>query len=170
MTQLKSIPEINLNPKINPQAKVWIYQASRPFTDSELTILDARCSEFIEKWQAHGTDLQAFYQLFFKRFICLFVDESNYGASGCSIDSSVHFIQSLEKEFGLSLMNRTDIAYLDDDGSIEVKNMHELKPEIQSGKVDGTTLVFNNLVRTKAEMEEGWLVPMKQSWHKRMLG
>jgi len=35
--------------------------------------------------------------------------------------------------------------------------------------MDKDTLVFNNLVTTKGEMEKGWLVPISQSWQARLL-
>lgn len=169
MIQTTPIPEIQLNPEINPKAKVWIYQASRFFTDQEMVKLEEVCTDFMQKWHTHGTDLEASYQVFFNRFICLFVDEDTLGASGCSIDSSVHFIQSLERSFDISLMNRTDVAYLDSDGSIQFKNINELKTAFKNGELTANTLVFNNLVGTKSEMETNWIVPASQSWHKRML-
>lgn len=162
-------PEIQLNPEIQPQAKVWIYQASRFFTDQEIVKLEEECDDFIQKWHTHGTDLHAFYQIFFNRFVCLFVDEDTLGASGCSIDSSIHFIQSLERSFDISLMNRTDVAYLDSEGSIQFKNLNELKTAFKNGELTADTIVFNNLVGTKAKMESEWIVPASQSWHKRML-
>ncbi len=160
---------IEINKEINSKARVWIYQASRFFTDQEMEKLEDNCADFIQKWQAHGTDLQASYQVFFNRFVCLFVDEDSFGASGCSIDSSVHFIQSLERNFDISLMDRTQMAYLDSDGTIQLKNLHELANAFKNGDLTADTLVFNNLVATKGEMETHWIVPASQSWHKRML-
>lgn len=168
MTYTAQIPEVNVNPEIDPRAKVWIYQSPHLFTDIEKPLLEAKLENFVGKWHAHGTDLRSYYQVFFNRFICLFVDETASGASGCSIDSSVHFIQELEKTFDRPLMNRTDVAFINSEGKIEVKKQSDLKIEIAAGKVSKETLVFNNLVATKGEMESKWLVPMGQSWHKRM--
>lgn len=160
---------IEINKEIKPSSRVWIYQASRFFTDKEMDKLEEICADFMQKWHTHGTDLKAFYHVFFNRFVCLFVDEDTLGASGCSIDSSVHFIQSLERTFDISLMNRTDVAYLDSEGNIQIKNLPELKSAFKSGELTADTLVFNNLVGTKDEMETNWIVPASQSWHKRML-
>ena len=160
--------EINIKERISPNAKVWIYQSSALFTAADVEKLTSITSEFVKDWAAHGSNLIADYQLFFNRFICLFVDESAQGASGCSIDSSVHFIQNLEKQFGISLMNRTDVAYVDAKGDIKLIDLHELKDATTKGEISDKTFVFNNLVRTKEEMEKLWLSPISESWHKRM--
>ena len=168
MLGTKSI-EIKVNERISPKAKVWIYQATRRFTESEAVKLNEQVAAFVEIWAAHGNDLVADHQIFFNRFICLFVDESGYSASGCSIDSSVHFIKSLEKEHNISLLSRTDVAYVGKDGEIKSIDMHTLNDAFNEGEITGETLVFNNLIRTKGEMETDWLVPVANSWHNRML-
>lgn len=161
--------ELNINPDINPAAKVWIYQASRQFTPGEMDVLTQKLDAFVANWHAHGTSLKSYYQIFYNRFICLFVDESGYGASGCSIDSSVHFIKALEKEFDVDLMNRMETAYLNARGEVETIRVSEIKSAVGSGHLDGSTPVFNNLVATKGEMQRNWLVPMRESWQQRFL-
>lgn len=161
--------EIKIKERISPNAKVWIYQASKQFTESESAKIDAACNTFVEDWSAHGNNLIADYQLFFNRFICLFVDETGFTASGCSIDSSVHFIKSLEKEYNISLLNRTDVAYLSQNGEVKLIDMHGLKEAFDSGEISSETLVFNNLIRTREEMDKNWLIPISDSWQNRLL-
>jgi|SRR5690554_2028156 len=168
MIHTKSI-EIEVKQRISPKAKVWIYQSTRPFTESETAKLNEQVAGFVEEWAAHGNNLVADHQIFFNRFICLFVDESGYSASGCSIDSSVHFIKSLEKEHNISLLSRTDVAYVGKDGEIKSIDMHMLNEVFKTGEINGETLVFNNLIRTKGEMETEWLIPLANSWQNRML-
>src|SRR5690606_39640602 len=102
MLNIKTL-EVKIKERISPNAKVWIYQSTKPFTESEASMIDEACTNFVEQWAAHGNNLIADYQMFFNQFICLFVDESGFTASGCSIDSSVHFIKSLEKDYNISL-------------------------------------------------------------------
>lgn len=161
--------EINIKERISPNAKVWIYQSSTPLSTVDAEKISSITSAFVKDWAAHGSNLIADYQLFFDRFICLFVDESAQGASGCSIDSSVHFIQNLEKQFGISLMNRTDVAYVDAEGDIKLIDLYQLKDAATKGELSDKTFVFNNLVRTKDEMEKSWLTPIAESWHNRMI-
>jgi len=168
MLSIKHI-EIKIKERISPNAKVWIYQAARPFTQSEVDKLNDQIAAFVQEWAAHGNELVADYQIFFNRFICLFVDESGVTASGCSIDSSVHFIKSLKKEHDISLLSRTDVAYVGQDDEIKSVDLHTLNDAFSEGQITNETLVFNNLIRTKGEMETNWVIPIVDSWHKRML-
>ncbi|NEN24352.1 ABC transporter ATPase [Cryomorpha ignava] len=161
--------EIKIKERISPNAKVWIYQASKPFTESEAAKIDDTCTTFVEKWSAHGNNLIADCQLFFNQFICLFVDETGFSASGCSIDSSVHFIKSLEKEYSVSLLNRTDVAYISENGEVKIIDMHGLKDAFEAGEISNKTLVFNNLIRTREEMDNNWLIPISESWQSRLI-
>ena len=40
-------------------ARVWIYQASRPLTDTELTAVQPALQQFAEAWTSHGRTLRA---------------------------------------------------------------------------------------------------------------
>ena len=40
----------------------------------------------------------------------------------------------------------------------------QLKYAVENGFVNADTLYFNNLVATKQELLEKWLVPVKESW------
>jgi hypothetical protein len=51
---------------------------------------------FLETWP-HGTSLESSYQPKYNRFIIIAVNQDVQPATGCSIDSSVEFIQSLEQ-------------------------------------------------------------------------
>lgn len=83
------------------ESKIWIYQSNRKFSDDEFAAIDADLKIFIENWAAHGTSLEASYLLKYNRFIILAVNQEVQIATGCSIDSSVQFIQTLEKNMML---------------------------------------------------------------------
>ena len=74
-------------------ARIWIYPSNRPFTTDELLVINEKARAFLEQWTAHGADLQAGIDLPYDRFIVLGLNEAIQSASGCSIDSSVRFIQ-----------------------------------------------------------------------------
>ncbi|HBK83263.1 MAG TPA: ABC transporter ATPase, partial [Flavobacterium sp.] len=76
-----------------PHSKVWIYQANRKLTDAEVDEISNATQLFIEQWAAHGTSLEASYLIKYNRFIILAVNQDIQKATGCSIDSSVQFIQ-----------------------------------------------------------------------------
>ncbi len=73
------------------ESRVWIYQSDRKFTDEELAEIESGLQQFVEQWAAHGTGLQASFTTRYNRFIILAVNQEAQGATGCSIDASVHF-------------------------------------------------------------------------------
>ena len=67
--------------------------------------------EFITQWTVHGKSLAAGYEIPYRRFIILGLDQSQAAASGCSIDASVHFIQGLEKKYGVDLLDKMNVTF-----------------------------------------------------------
>ena len=47
---------------------------------------------------------------------------------------------------------------------IQLLPMNQLAYAIENGFIDGNTLYFNNLVQTKKDLAEEWIVPLKDSW------
>ncbi len=169
MTMIDLPLTVNFPSDLANGARVWIYQSTREFTDAETRAISEACDRFTTDWAAHGKNLTADYGIYFNRFICLFVDETNEGASGCSIDSSVHFIQEIERSLKVSLFGRTDVAYVTDSGEIETVHMNDVARAKELGHINGESIVFNNLVATLGEMKSGWMVPISNSWHARLL-
>ena len=112
--------------------------------------------------------MDAGYEIKYNRFIVLGLNQENASASGCSIDASVNFIQSLEKEFGINLMDKMNVTYYNGD-FIAHKSLIDFKKMAKAKSVSKNTVVFNNLVNTKIDYIENWEVPAKDSWHNRFL-
>ncbi len=149
-------------------ARLWIFQANRSFTEEEVAEINIRVSSFLEKWTAHGKELAAGFLIKYNRFLILGLDQTNGGASGCSIDAQVHFIQELEKIYEVDLLDRMNVSFKQGK-FIAYKDLKEFKKMVKQKAVSANTVVFNNLVNTKAEFEEHWEVPMLESWHSRFL-
>jgi hypothetical protein len=150
------------------ESRVWIYQANRSFSESELSQLDDQLKVFIEAWTTHGKDLKAGYKIVYKRFIVIALNQNLNSASGCSIDSSVHFIQELEKQYNVDLMDKMNVSYKQGE-FIAYKPLLDFKKMAQQKAVSKKTIVFNNLVTNIAEFKENWEVPASESWHKRFI-
>jgi hypothetical protein len=80
-----------------PHARLWIFAAERPLSGSEQKALLAVVDDFLQQWAAHGAPLAAARDLRYARFLFVAVDESNAGASGCSIDAMTRVLAALEK-------------------------------------------------------------------------
>ena len=150
------------------ESRVWIYQANRSFSESELEEIKAKLDIFIENWTAHGSDLQAGYLIKYKRFIVIGLNQNLNNATGCSIDASVHFIQQLEKEYNVDLMDKMNVSYKQGE-FIAHKSLTDFRKMAKDKAVSKNTIVFNNLVNTVAEFNENWEVPASESWHARFL-
>ena len=149
-------------------SKVWIYQASRSFTENELEEITSKLNTFIENWTAHGSDLQSGYEIKYKRFIILGLNQNLNAASDCSIDASVHFIQQLEKDYNVDLLDKMNVSYKQGE-FVAYKTLKDFRKMAKQKAVSKNTIVFNNLVTNIAEYKENWEVPAKDSWHNRFL-
>jgi len=147
-------------------SKVWIYQCNRRFTEEELVLVSKKTSEFLEQWAAHGTGLQAGFELKYQRFIVIAVNQEGQSATGCSIDASVRFIQELEQELDVELLDKMNVAFKQGD-FVNFKTLLDFKAMAKSGAIGKKTIVFNNLVTNVAEYNENWEVPAHESWHSR---
>jgi len=149
-------------------ARVWVYQANRSFSTDELIEITRKLDDFLSGWAAHGADLKAGYEIQYKRFIVLAVDGSHNDASGCSIDASVRFIQQLEKDYSVDLMDKMNVSFKSGE-FVAYKNLVDFRKMVKSRAVSEKTIVFNNLVNNIAEYKTNWEVPITESWHNRFL-
>ncbi len=150
------------------ETRVWIYQSSKPIDAEKVPALRSLVNQFAQSWVSHNRQLRAHGDVLYDRFILLAVDESQADASGCSIDKSVHFLKQLEAQLGVDLFDRMNFAWQDGD-AVKTAPSTEFSALYQSGEINSDTLVFDNLVKTKGELEENWLKPLNKSWHKRFV-
>lgn len=150
------------------ESRIWIYQANRSFSDQEISEIEDKLKTFIENWTAHGSDLQSGFTIKYKRFIIIALNQNLNKATGCSIDASVHFIQQLEKQYNVDLMDKMNVSYKQGD-YIAYKTLLDFKKMAKDKAVSKNTIVFNNMVTNIAEFNENWEVPASESWHSRFL-
>ncbi|MDF1696480.1 MAG: hypothetical protein P1U56_11630 [Saprospiraceae bacterium] len=153
---------------LDNSSKVWIYQANREFTYEELDIAREYIFHFLNDWTAHNNELTSYGNIFHKRFLALFVDESNAGVSGCGIDKSVKFVEFLGKKMNVDFFDRMTHAYMKDEEIFTISHQ-ELPIAYAQKHINDHTLFFDNLVKTKGEFLDSWIKPLKNSWHTRFL-
>jgi hypothetical protein len=151
---------------ISDTSRLWIYQANRPFTAEENETILSSTLAFMEKWAAHGQDLKASVTTKYNQFLIIATDESFNTASGCSIDSSVHFVQGLGNKFDIDFFDRMKLAFLVDN-EVKIVPLNELKEQIIGRHIGSESRFFNNTITTKGDLNEQWLVNAGNSWLKR---
>ncbi len=147
-------------------SKIWIYQSSRRFTPDEQTEISKKTTTFLENWSAHGTNLQAGFEIKYERFIVIAVNQEVQQATGCSVDASVRFIMELEQKYNLVLLDKMNVAFKQGE-FVNYKDLTEFRKMAKTGAVGKKTIVFNNLVTTISDYNENWEVPATDSWHSR---
>ena len=147
---------------IPDSSKVWIFQTDRIISDHEKEIISTIISNFISVWETHNRPVYSSFKLF-DYFLCIFVDESNYVTSGCSIDSLVKEVKSIGIKLELDFFNRQNIIYNDNgkEAIISIEKFKDLKRD--------NLKFYNNLVSTKLDFENKWLVYVEDSWLNRLL-
>ena len=144
-------------------SRVWIYQGDRSFTDSEIKEIEKTLMEFAAEWSSHGDRVKGFAGLFFGQFIVFMADETATGVSGCSTDSSVRLVKSIEQQFHVRLFERQKLAFLKED-KIVIIELNGLEQAIENDQINGDTLYFNNTILSKKEWLEKWIIQVKESW------
>jgi hypothetical protein len=154
---------------ISENSRIWIYQANRVLNPVEEQKIQQKLDDFTSQWQAHGHQLAAHGEIRHHQFIILSVDEQVAGATGCSIDKSVYLMKEIEQEFNLDLFDRFRIAYRDGENVINCSK-EEFEELLSRGELNSETIVFNNMVSNRRELNTSWEVAMKDSWHGQVFG
>ena len=149
----------------NDDSRVWIYQCNRSFTPGEESQIESLLKDLVTNWQSHGVPVKGYAKVFFDQFIVLMADEAATGVSGCSIDSSVRVIQEIEKRFNVDMFNWQSLAFIVND-EVRIIARPQFNDALENGLVNQQTLFFNNVVSTKKELEDKWMIPVSESWLK----
>ena len=148
---------------MSPESKIWIYFSEKAFDQSTASDIAIACQNFCSTWTAHDMLLTANYRLLYNHFIILIVDETKTKASGCSIDKSVAFIQTLEKAHGLDFFNRLAIPFLIKQ-QVVTHPFNALQTLYDNEEIQADTQTFNLQVSTLKAFEEDFIQTFDQHW------
>lgn len=151
---------------LNDNSRIWVYQSSREFSTEEVKVMEAKLKDFVNEWTRHGDDLKASFEIKYNHFIILAVDETFNEVSGCSIDASTHVFKQFENEFKVELLNKLNTAFKHGD-HVNVVSLADFQKYVKEDKIHADTLVFNNMVQNKGDLDTSWEVPANRSWHNR---
>ena len=128
--------------KMPDTSRIWIYQSNREFRSEEVNVITLNAKNFIENWTRHGDDLKGSFTIVYNRFVIIAVDENFANVSGCSIDASVRFIQQIQSELNVDLLNKLHIAFKTND-DVNSVSLNDFRSFIASDKITKDTIVFN---------------------------
>lgn len=144
-------------------SRVWVYQSSRPFIEKEVKEINEQLYQFYEQWHSHGTPVKGWAQVVFRQFVIVMADENATQVSGCSTDSSVRVLKSIERQYEVNMFDRMMLTFLVNDKA-EMLPINQVQYAIDKGYINEHTPLFNNIVGSKQELLENWLIPLKSSW------
>ncbi|QJW92038.1 hypothetical protein HNV11_22980 [Spirosoma taeanense] len=152
--------------KLPDNARVWVYQANRPLSGSDVSGIEQALQPALNQWAAHGQPLLASAKVIENRFVVVGVDEGFNLPSGCSIDASVRTLREIGQQIGVDFFDRS-AAVLSADGTVTTYPLPAIKAAVADGLLTPNSTVFNTLVQTKAEFLANWRLRAADSWLKR---
>lgn len=144
----------NIFENLPGSSRVWIYQNQEAISPEKQAVIQSKLNDFVSQWAAHGAQLYGASAILEDYFIVLAVDETKTTASGCSIDSSVHFIKELAKEFNLNLFDRLNVL-------IEENEEKKIVP-FSLLKEHQEAVFFNTMIQNLGDFRRNWKVGIKE--------
>ena len=140
-------------PELSDNSRVWLYLANRKLDATELHYASEKLFEFLSTWKAHGKSLTCNATILFSQYLVISVDEEIVSASGCSIDSSVHFVKSLGNELKVDFFNRMNVLSYANESEIRAVNYFDAVNNRQS--------YLNPLIDKLEDLRSNWLITAK---------
>ncbi len=72
-------------------------------------------------------------------------------------------VKEMEQRFKVDMFDRQNLAFIVKQ-KVQLIPLAQLNYAIQNNFITTDTIYFNNLVQTKKELLEGWMIPVKDSW------
>jgi hypothetical protein len=157
------VPSFDL---LSDDSKLWIFQSTDKIPFDIVPQLNIEINNFISTWKSHGEKVDSDYSILFDHFILILADQSHTSVGGCSQDSMMRFIQGIQQEYKLSLLDRLNVAIIEKD-EISIINKDDLVTKILDGTISSKNLMFDNTIQTKQELVNSWLKSIEESWLKR---
>lgn len=153
-----------------PDARLWVFAASRPLTEPEQATLLEAVDPWLAQWTAHGAPLTSGRVLREGRFLAIGVDQRTAGASGCSIDALYRVLGALERTLDTALLAGGRVFWRAADGTVQGGTREGFTAAARRGEVTGATPVFDTTVATPAALATAFERPAAASWHAQLLG
>lgn len=148
--------------ELSDDARIWIFPSSRKFYPQELDELDKNLGDFLDHWPT-SNHYYSSYQLLYKRFIIIGIDEQAQSLDLKDHNALTTFIQKLETAFNVVLMDRINITYKQGE-YVQYKDLGAFKKLVKNRSISKNTVVFDNLINTKEALKYNWEIPISESW------
>ena len=132
---------------LHPQSKIWLYISPASIDSVTKKNITSLFKDFVDDWKSHGQPVNGQLKFIKDNLLVVGADYFPDGMCGRAVDAQVRFINQINEGFNLDLLNRTNIAFVQQD-SIVVHNYKNLEAIIKKGSVNEST-VYCNTFSTK---------------------
>jgi hypothetical protein len=160
---------MHVNYKDLPEdSKVWIYPSNRKFHTHEITEIEEKVKKFVENWKSDDENFKASYRFLYNRFIILIADHITTPLLTKDIDASVQLILELQQTYEVQLLDKMNVCFKQGE-YVQYKELKDFKKLVKNKAVTAKTIIFDNLITTKEDLENFWEVAIEDSWYNRFL-
>ena len=153
---------------ISNDAKVWVYPSSRKFYPTEIEEIEQKVKQFVESWKPEDEHFKVSYQLLYNRFIILVADDTETSLTNADIDASVSFILQLQEAYKVELLDKMNACFKQGE-YVQYKDLKDFKKLLKNKAVTAKTIIFDNLINNKEDLENFWEITIENSWYNRYL-
>jgi len=149
-------------------SKVWVYPSNRKFYPNELEEIEVKIKNFIESWKSDNENFKASYQFLYNRFIIFIVDVETIELTNEDIDTSVSFILNLQETYNVVLLDKMNVCFKQGE-FVQYKELKDFKKLLKNKALTGKSIIFDNLISIKEDLDNHWEMPIEESWYNRFL-
>ena len=143
-----------------PQSPTWVFACKETLNKEEIP--HQEIESFLKSWNSHGAENQAIYQVVENQFLIVISPNT---VSGCSKDSLIRFIQSLEFLTAKSWFN-PDLIFYKTQTTWKSSSRWGFAKKIKEESLTENTLVFDNTIHDLESLKKcGIIKKAKDSWH-----
>jgi hypothetical protein len=95
-------------------------------------------------------------------------DVSETTITNADIDASVSFILALQETYKIELLDKMNACFKQGE-FVQYKELKDFKKLVKNKAVTGKTIIFDNLVNNKEDLENFWEISIENSWYNRFL-
>lgn len=143
--------------KMPNTSRVWVYLSDRKMNLQEINEITVKIRDFCNTWMTHDKAVVSSFKID-AWFILIFVDETAYSISGCSIDKSIVLIKSISQQYDIDFFNRSNILFVKNNRTI-LLSLLKFKNIISSD-----IIIYNTLIKNKLDFEINWKIPIENTW------
>tara|TARA_B100001287_G_scaffold45737_1_gene34826 strand:- start:11667 stop:12143 length:477 start_codon:yes stop_codon:yes gene_type:complete len=133
-----------------PNTKVWVYVSRTSLSNIDFEDISLNFNQFFSNWKSHGEIINGQFKIIDDYILSIAADVKANELCGRAADAQVRFIEEVSKHYKLDLLNRNNMAYLEN-GVINSFDFRKLKELLEAGKINNNTLCCNTFVRKNSD-------------------